>query len=110
MTAASASLCLIALAHVIAALSQGPRFVTRKQVRPLLDGEKARGAKDVVEVADTCQVRLPARRGGAEAASFGFDRAYKMANPGRQMFAEVVQPLLERFVRVWLLLVAFCRH
>ena len=68
-------------------------------MRPLLDGEKARGAKDVVEVADTCQVRLPARRGGAEAASFGFDRAYKMANPGRQMFAEVVQPLLERFVQ-----------
>jgi hypothetical protein len=69
------------------------------QVRPLLDAERARGAADVVAVADTCQVRLPARRGGAEAAAFTFDRAYKLANPGRQMFAEVVQPLLQRFVQ-----------
>ncbi len=76
-----------------------PRRGFLPQVRPLLDAERARGATDVVAVADTCQVRLPARRGGAEAAAFTFDRAYKLANPGRQMFAEVVQPLLQRFVQ-----------
>ena len=62
-------------------------------------GRKAEGATSCVEVPDATTVSLPGRRGAAEGFKFEYDRVYRMSNPGRQMFAEVVQPLLGRFLQ-----------
>ncbi|EIE26625.1 kinesin-domain-containing protein [Coccomyxa subellipsoidea C-169] len=69
------------------------------QVRPLLEQEKQKGGAPCVEVPESCVVQLPSKRGGSEGYRFDFDRVYKMNSPGRQMFAEVVQPLLGRFLQ-----------
>ena len=69
------------------------------QVRPLLEAEKQKGGSPCVEVPENCVVQLPAKRGSAEGYRYDFDRVYKMSSPGRQMFAEVVQPLLDRFMQ-----------
>lgn len=71
----------------------------RVQVRPLLEAEKQKGGSPCVEVPESCVVQLPAKRGSAEGYRYDFDRVYKMSSPGRQMFAEVVQPLLDRFMQ-----------
>ncbi|BDA40756.1 Kinesin-like protein KIN-4A [Coccomyxa sp. Obi] len=68
-------------------------------VRPLLEAEKQKGGSPCVEVPESCVVQLPAKRGGTEGYRYDFDRVYKMSSPGRQMFAEVVQPLLDRFMQ-----------
>lgn len=52
-----------------------------------------------MEVPESCVVQLPSKRGSAEGYRYDFDRVYKMNSPGRQMFAEVVQPLLDRFMQ-----------
>ncbi|CAL8466939.1 g6475 [Coccomyxa elongata] len=68
-------------------------------VRPLLGAEKQKGGAPCVEVPESCVVQLPSKRGSAEGYRYDFDRVYKMSSPGRQMFAEVVQPLLDRFMQ-----------
>lgn len=68
-------------------------------MRPLLELEKQKGGASCVEVPESTVVQLPSKRGGSDAYRFDFDRVYKMSSPGRQMFAEVVQPLLERFMQ-----------
>ncbi|KAK9916347.1 hypothetical protein WJX75_001590 [Coccomyxa subellipsoidea] len=68
-------------------------------VRPLLELEKQKGGSPCVEVPESCVVQLPSKRGGSDGHRFDFDRVYKMSSPGRQMFAEVVQPLLGRFLQ-----------
>jgi hypothetical protein len=69
-------------------------------VRPLLDAEKQKGGTVCVEVPDATTVALPGRKDRPqETFKFEYDRVYKMANPGRQMFAEVVQPLLGHFLQ-----------
>ena len=68
-------------------------------MRPLLELEKQKGGSPCVEVPESCVVQLPSKRGGSAGHRFDFDRVYKMSSPGRQMFAEVVQPLLGRFLQ-----------
>jgi hypothetical protein len=65
----------------------------------LLELEKQKGGSPCVEVPESCVVQLPSKRGGSDGHRFDFDRVYKMSSPGRQMFAEVVQPLLGRFLQ-----------
>lgn len=52
-----------------------------------------------MDVLDTTTVQMPGKRGASEPFKFEFDRVYKMSSPGRQMFAEVVQPMLGRFLQ-----------
>ena len=69
------------------------------QVRPLLDFEKQKGAGVCIEAPNATTIALPGRRGEAEGFTFEYDRVYKMTNPGRQLFAEVVEPLLQRLLQ-----------
>ena len=69
------------------------------QVRPLLDFEKQKGGGTCIEAPNATTVALPGRRGEAEGFTFEYDRVYKMINPGRQLFAEVVEPLLQRLLQ-----------
>ena len=53
-----------------------------------------------MEVQGATTVTLPGRKDRpADSFKFDYDRVYRMANPGRQMFAEVVQPLLAHFLQ-----------
>ncbi|MEW5302191.1 MAG: hypothetical protein WDW36_004996 [Sanguina aurantia] len=71
-------------------------------VRPLMQFEKDKGAKDIVEMLSNTKMKLPPKAvGGAsqDGYPFDFDRVYRIqdASGNRQMFSEVVVPVVGRF-------------
>lgn len=74
------------------------------QVRPLIDLEKAKKAKDCIQVEPPNKIKLPPMQfSGAsttEAYNFDYDRVYKLDSKeeSRRLFVELVQPLLDRFL------------
>ncbi len=74
------------------------------QVRPLIDLEKAKKAKECVQVEPPNKIKLPPLQLGStntEAYNFDYDRAYKLDSKeeSRRLFAELVQPLLDRYLQ-----------
>lgn len=74
------------------------------QVRPLIDLEKAKKAKDCVQVQPPNKIKLPPMQLGStntEAYNFDYDRVYKLDSKeeSRRLFAELVQPLLDRYLQ-----------
>ena len=75
------------------------------QVRPLIDLEKAKKAKECVIVEPPNKVKLPpmqlAGSTNTEAYNFDYDRAYKLDSKeeSRRLFVELVQPLLDRYLQ-----------
>ncbi|DBA99762.1 hypothetical protein WJX82_005490 [Trebouxia sp. C0006] len=73
-------------------------------VRPLIDLEKAKKAKECVQVEPPNKIKLPPLQLGStntEAYNFDYDRAYKLDSKeeSRRLFAELVQPLLDRYLQ-----------
>eukprot|EP00798_Chlamydomonas_sp_ICE-L_P020233 gene20233-26985_t len=72
-------------------------------VRPLLDFETRKDAKtkDIVMLVPPCKIKLPKKPTGSaeDGYNFDFDRVYRADNPqaGKQMFAQLVLPVVERF-------------
>lgn len=70
-------------------------------VRPLIDLEKQKKAKDIVTIEAPGTVKLPSTADSGEAQTFLYDRAYQLNSKeeGRRLFSELVQPLLAQFLR-----------
>lgn len=75
-------------------------------MRPLLPQEKAKNGGDCIEVVGRDTLQLPQRvHGGgphglqdSEKLAFSFDRTYRGAGIGRQLFTELTEPLLRQFL------------
>lgn len=73
------------------------------QVRPLIDLEITRKAKDCVQLVPPNKIKLASAgpSDGGEGFNFDYDRVYKLNSKeeSRRLFAELVQPLLEKFLQ-----------
>lgn len=73
------------------------------QVRPLIDLELTRKAKDCVQLVPPNKIKLASTGSsdGGEGFNFDYDRVYKLNSKeeSRRLFAELVQPLLDRFLQ-----------
>ena len=74
-------------------------------MRPLIDLEKAKKAKNCVQVEPPNKIKLPPLQysgsTNTEAYNFDYDRVYKLDSKeeSRRLFAELVQPLLDKFLQ-----------